>query len=737
MSRVPLSASKRHRILLPAAYGIHHKINIDLKRFFGEKLGHSTFFFYEFFLENPFTKWDADMFDSFRTITTPFLSRVVYDTGFIPALNVETVRKLKKLEEIEVVPLTQEAFHLYWSDLASMKLRVNDAETLKSLVQAWSGSKNPDYPEYFKQHTLRLEGGVVTLTGTLDTKDLREEYFGRIIAPLKATRLSADEIQKRTEIALAKLREYELVLRPWLRSPKMKEIGIVSASISSGAVFWGECFVVCPFSGGKGTSPKWLTDLEDLIRRRIQDIYSPMLAFLENYIYEDELQTKLKGLNIDEKKRSIRVSQKYWGITSNWIKRNSGSLSKIGSGKQELKDLKIRLSSIPEVKDHVYLSLLFHGTQKPEIWKRDLSKLERALVELWSDRFGVISKDTFAVKESLVFAKYLIASPIMVDRTRQAVELHHMAEDEKTGKKRSVKTALVVGGPGSGKDSMAQLIRLFSPGYRFGSMKALNMAMFRPKEAAVPLLLGLEAKLGETSFSVEGILHRSIVEAKNHNSKWGMTFILDELNSLDMDTQGALLRLLENAELTALGGMNPASDKMDLLVVGVMNEDPQMIMKRRLMEKVLREKQIFSGILGEALYEMFRNQRRLRDDLYYRLIRGGEIYLPELKDRREDIPILFYFIIKTDLLLLMPDSCRNSWEIELPVYEALMDPSLEWEGNLRELQTAARHIVALAVKDFEKQSNGKSLVIRSAHARVVLEKHRNQRLAEEYEGRSE
>jgi DNA-binding NtrC family response regulator len=159
-----------------------------------------------------------------------------------------------------------------------------------------------------------------------------------------------------------------------------------------------------------------------------------------------------------------------------------------------------------------------------------------------------------------------------------------------------------------------------------------------------------------------------------------------------------------------------------------MNEDPQMIMKRRLMEKVLREKQIFSGLLGEALYEMFRNQRRLRDDLYYRLIRGGEINLPELKDRREDIPILFYFIVKTDLTLLMPDGCRNTWEIELPVYEALMDPALEWEGNLRELQTVARQIVVLAVKDFEKLDQripiNKVLVIRAAHARAVLEKHR-------------
>jgi DNA-binding NtrC family response regulator len=320
----------------------------------------------------------------------------------------------------------------------------------------------------------------------------------------------------------------------------------------------------------------------------------------------------------------------------------------------------------------------------------------------------------------------------------QAISLHH-----KKGKARcSVKSALVVGGPGSGKDSMARLIQLFSPGYRFGRLRVFNMAMFRPKEAAVPLLFGLEANRKEPAqnspwLSIRGALERAISEpdkpdkeedkdsseAERLKGERGTTLIFDELNSLDVDTQGALLRLLENAELRPLGGTDSSLERMDLLIIGVMNEDPHLIMKRQTIDRVLREPRLFGGILGESLYEFFRNQRRLRDDLYYRLIRGGEIVLPELKDRREDIPILFFFYLKTECEPLNPCADKH-WNIELSVYEALMDERLSWEGNLRELQTVTRNIVLSALEHHKNPANESGVNIRGYHAQKVLGKMR-------------
>jgi Sigma-54 interaction domain len=745
---------KRHHLLSPAAFGIHHLVSKDLQTFFEERLHHSTFFFYEYFLEKPYTRWDDIREPHYDTqaVTAPFLSRQIYKTGFIPALNLETLTRLQKHDDIGAVPLTDGTLKEYWSDLDTMRIKVEYTDLLRALLENWLGSNSNYRPGYYAKNTYSYldQNGVATEIGGLSTDYLRGEY-------LENTILRAKSDTDFAESALAKLREFELVLRPWLRSPSVKEIGFVASSLSSQSLFWGECIVLCPMTRSEHSErePSWMADLKDILSSRIKSTYAPMLALLENYMYEEELQDKLRPVKSDIGKRTLSGSHDYWGINESWIRANSNYFCEVGSGTREPYPGGNR-GGFPPAVDHAYLSLLNHCTRNPSLWKTRLSKLERALVELWADRFAIILADAYVVKESLIFTKYLIASPAMVDCTLRAIALRHMAEHPEKGKDRAVKTALVIGGPGSGKDSMAQLIRLFSPGYRFGSAKTLNMAMFRPKEVAVPLLLGLEASRGSMGsgegtslFSLMGVLHRVIarasdstdaeakdlsgqVDARTVIPRRGVTLILDELNSLDMDTQGALLRLLENAELQPLGGLEPTLQKMDLLIVGVMNEDPQIIMKKRAMERVLREKQFFGGVLGEALYEMFRNQRRLRDDLYYRLIRGGEIHLPELRERREDIPILFYFTVRTDLLSLIPEEVRGKWEIELPVYEALMDASLQWEGNLRELQTVARRIVIAAVDEYEARrsidtvaSTDPILMIKGGHARKVLHGHRD------------
>lgn len=351
-----------------------------------------------------------------------------------------------------------------------------------------------------------------------------------------------------------------------------------------------------------------------------------------------------------------------------------------------------------------------------------LSEMERALVKLWAARFAWLPRDSEAVSRSLVFASYLIASPGMIKCIRQAMQVEHQL-----GKK-EVKTTLVIGGHGSGKDRMAQLVRLFSPGYRFGEEATLNMAMFRPKEMSVPLLLGLrfEVQCGDNvEWGVSGIFRNALDQRTRdrHDNTApgnGFTFVLDELNSLDIDAQGALLRVLENAELQPLGSIH--HDQVNFLVVGIMNEDPHLIMKARTIERVVRDKELFGGILGETLYEMIRSQRRLRDDLYYRLIRGGEILVPSLKARRADIPILTYFTIDKDLAHLFPREVMSRWRIELAAYDELMSPEIEWEGNIRQLQFVCRRMVEVAIADFRSlDTNSSDLVIRARHARDALQ----------------
>lgn len=82
---------------------------------------------------------------------------------------------------------------------------------------------------------------------------------------------------------------------------------------------------------------------------------------------------------------------------------------------------------------------------------------------------------------------------------------------------------------------------------------------------------------------------------------------------------------------------------MDFLVIGIVNELEDTLTLEEPLRKFAKEKSIFGGVLGRALYEHFRNMRRLRDDLYYRLVRDGKFTLLDLAERREDIPILFSF----------------------------------------------------------------------------------------------
>jgi len=411
-------------------------------------------------------------------------------------------------------------------------------------------------------------------------------------------------------------------------------------------------------------------------------------------------------------------------LSDNWSVFLTRSLNDILS---LLRDLAEQPSALPRQRQRIRdLRLTINRLAKSRL--NVLSEMEFALVELWADRLAQIQDAPEAVRESLVFATYLIASPGMVECIQKAMNIRHLRENA------SVKTALVIGGAGSGKDSMARLVRLFSPGYRFGKHCTLNMAMLRPKDVAVPFLLGLDTsyKSGrsqsptEKAFILDGLLQQALdsialaktqkkEEVKKIGTMRGFTFVFDELNSLDIDTQGALLRVLENSELQPLGSIDRT--KVDFLIIGVMNEDPQMIMKKRTLDSLLRDKELFGGFVGEALYEVFRGQRRLRDDLYYRLARGGEIAIPELRKRPEDIPILFYFIVQKELTPLMPVEVRAHWEIELPLYEVLMDPSLLWEGNVRELQAAARRIVEIAIAEYRSLvPSPDRFVIRRSHA---------------------
>ena len=875
----------RRKLLIPATFGVHSKIEGDLGDYISRTFGHSTFAFYEAFLDCPAQWWEnfAKVKEAETGTTEPFLSRFVHKSGLTPKVDELSLQKiagdlrrnvvvpLKKLwstavkqkkiakneaknaqsktieRQIEYLakkranpkalklikdnaerlnsrvlelPLIATKNADYHKNLEKLEFSLNDSIILRGLLQVWlaienggafrlrqcrvRNSNSPSAPwspvegwdeGVFDKRPLAVTVPVagstscVSVIGRLDPKKIKKFYGTKVLTYLQgSTGRDSATINK----ALDLLREYQIALRPWIGDPHSNPFWI-GISISSDAIFWGECVVLLP--GVKGElSPDALKDYEgvaNILSENVQRTFMPIMTIFETYLLEHQL-----GKNWDtwQKSESWKEMQEWEKLQSssasidfppnflslgvNWSNKENylNALKLVGMGYEpngpEVKSLKITIDDqgagddhdqeVSGAHDQLFLSMLYNCLDNDN-WITKLNELERSLASLWAARFHIIFKsrprntgemDQFLmamrkIENSLVFEKYLFSSPAVLKAIMVAIGLRH--GDRGNGKP-SVKTALVVGGPGSGKESMAKIVRLFSPGYRFGELITLNMASFRPKEAAVPLLLGLDIfnhskRPYDKTFSVASMLGRAWKKIQNMKGDTpfktgeGLAFVFDELNSLDIDTQGALLRFLESSELSALGDFEHKIENVDALIVGVMNEDPYSITKARTLDRVLRDKQIFGGMLGDYLYELFRGQRRLRDDLYFRMARGGEIVLPELRDRREDIPILFYFILTKELMGPLGDKDKDdekdrddgendknnlNIEIELSTYEQLMDPSLQWEGNVRELQALAREIYKVACDDRDnRRKRGEKkvrLTFRGSHVHLARQK---------------
>jgi hypothetical protein len=217
--------------------------------------------------------------------------------------------------------------------------------------------------------------------------------------------------------------------------------------------------------------------------------------------------------------------------------------------------------------------------------------------------------------------------------------------------------------------------------------------------------------------------------------------VLDELNSLSLENQGTLLRILENAEITPIGGFE---DKMggkdeiendyrefvtDFLVVGLMNEDPEEITREEAIRFLKRESYI-GGFLGDMLYEHILKIRRLRPDLRSRMMRNGMFKVPRLSERRSDIPGMFYLLLNWAI----GDYFVNTeTRITIDALEYLMRPDFEWPENVRLLQTLVKKVVEIVYEDYENKRQMGHQISKIDGVRelyIVREKHLRQAMKE-------
>ena len=145
-----------------------------------------------------------------------------------------------------------------------------------------------------------------------------------------------------------------------------------------------------------------------------------------------------------------------------------------------------------------------------------------------------------------------------------------------------------------------------------------------------------------------------------HNQKLGLldsanggTAFFDEIGELPLDMQMKLLRVLQEKEFRAVGGLSQRSS--NFRVIAATNRD----------------------LAAEV------EAKRFRQDLYYRL-NVMRVRIPPLRERKDDLPVLISHFL---------DRYGNGHQLSDDVLNALAD--YDWPGNVRELEHSVQQMVAM------------------------------------------
>jgi arginine utilization regulatory protein len=246
----------------------------------------------------------------------------------------------------------------------------------------------------------------------------------------------------------------------------------------------------------------------------------------------------------------------------------------------------------------------------------DITKMERLIRENLMDRGGL--RFTF---DSIIGSSPAIQE--VIENAKRAA--------------RTSSSVLVVGETGTGKELFVQSIHQ-------ASLRASG-PFISQNCAALPdnLIEGL--LFGTTRGAFTGAVERPGLFEQAE----GGTLFLDEIHSLSLPLQAKLLRALQEKSIRRIGDTKDRA--INVRIIAAINEDPI-----------------------EAI-----SQQRLRKDLYYRL-GVVTLFLPPLRERKEDIPLLVEHFIQKYNQLFQMEVTGVTDEV------ARFFRDYDWPGNVRELQ---------------------------------------------------
>lgn len=213
-------------------------------------------------------------------------------------------------------------------------------------------------------------------------------------------------------------------------------------------------------------------------------------------------------------------------------------------------------------------------------------------------------------------------------------------------------TVVIYGGSGTGKELVAKAIH-------YNSSRA-DKPFIPFNCGAIPETLVESELFGHTKGAFTGAIQakRGLFEEAN-----GGTLFLDEISTILPSVQVKLLRVLQEKEVMKLGSAERI--KIDVRMIAATNEN--------------LETNVRKGIF--------------REDLFYRF-HVFPILLPDLKDRKEDIPLLAYHFLD----LYTRENQKQIKGISKEAMKLLLE--YHWPGNVRELENAIERAVVMADQDY-------------------------------------
>ena len=231
----------------------------------------------------------------------------------------------------------------------------------------------------------------------------------------------------------------------------------------------------------------------------------------------------------------------------------------------------------------------------------------------------------------------------IIGNSRKMQEIFHLI----TQVAKSNANVLLLGESGTGKELVANAIH-------YNSLR-VNKAFIKVNCAALPANL-VEAEL----FGYEKGAFTGASRSKEGKFELanGGTIFLDEIGSLALESQGKLLRVLQEREMERLGATKTI--KVNVRLIAATNRD-------------------LAGAVENGAF---------REDLFYRL-NVYPIYLPSLREREADILLLADYFLEKYAVEYDKDIKR----ISTPAIDALV--RYHWPGNVRELESCLERAVLL------------------------------------------